>query len=54
LHLSDVPLRLLASVERGEELLGQMAKDCEAVALADKPKREGNRVFCFLKPKSEK
>lgn len=41
-------------IERGEELLGQMAKDCEAVAAADKPRREGNRVFFFLNPKTEK
>ena len=51
--LPNLPFRL-AAVERGQELLAQMAKDCENIAQADKPKREGNRVYCFLKPKTEK
>ena len=42
-------------MDLGGELLQKLAGDCEEVGKAGgRPKREGNRLTLFLKPKSEK
>jgi len=41
-------------VDIGDVLLQKLAKEMAEFAVADRPKREGNRLSMFLKPKSEK
>lgn len=41
-------------VDIGQVLLDKMAKEMVEFASADRPKREGNRLSMFLKPKTEK
>jgi translation initiation factor IF-3 len=41
-------------VDLGETLLAKMASECENEANSEKPKREGNKITMYLKPKSEK
>ena len=37
----------------GTDLLAKIATDCQDIATADKPKREGNRLIMFMNPSAE-